>query len=154
MDNKGIQAYGNTGYSGAVGHFLPERKREVLSSKTYLRYPMDPTLEKDLNDIADFCGEKLGSLMPALKLELELTPVWPVVAIVGSYLHFRMDAQGELGKGPEGYTQVHTHALAHTLALPLTQDFMKRVMEDSFNAMAGVTPQPSYDLGDFQEENL
>ena len=115
---------------------------------------MEPQLEKDLNDIADYIGEKLPSAMPELKKEMEETPAWPIVAILGSYLHFRMDAQGELGNGAEEYAQVHSYALAHTLALPLTQDFMKRVLSDSFNMMAGVSQEtPTYDLGKFQEAN-
>lgn len=115
---------------------------------------MDPQLEQDLNEIADFIGTKLPTTMPALQAEIEGTPAWPVIQILGSYLHFRLEAQQIVGTEPEKYPEVHNHALAQTLALPLTQDFMKNVMTDMFNGMAGVqgVAQPSYDVSQFQED--
>ena len=115
---------------------------------------MTEQLNKDLNEIADFIGERLNTLMPSLQKELEGTPAWPVLRILGSYLHFRMDAQQEIGTEPEHYTAIHNHSLAKTLALPMTQDFIQNQMTQMFNGMAGVggQPQPTYDVSKFQED--
>lgn len=113
---------------------------------------MDEQLNQDLNEIATFIGERLGTLMPSLQKELEGTPAWPVLRILGSYLHFRMDVQQELGTSSEHHVTIHNHALAKTLALPMTQDFMQNQMTQMFNGMAGVGQPPAYDVGKFQEE--
>jgi hypothetical protein len=109
---------------------------------------MDEQLLQDLNDIADFTGDRLDSLMPGLQKEMEGTPAWPLMQILGSFILYRKEAQKTHGTSKENYSEVHNHALTQTLALPLTQNFISNMMADVFNAAAGVQPTPTYDLGE------
>ena len=109
---------------------------------------MEDQLLEDLNEIADFIGKKLNSLMPGLKKELEHTPAWPALQIAGSYIHFRGTAQETLGNDPENYSEVHNQALMHCLEMPLTQDFMQNAMAEMFNNLAHIPRNNDFGLGE------